>query len=98
MPKKQTPAEYVAEHFAEAPREWIAGEIGRLTEALAATGRDAIAWRSQSGDNAAWCAGLIAAYAEVLANRPPAVNCIQVGHNYGPHPLTDVCMNAHPAA
>jgi len=20
------------------------------------------------------------------------VNCIQVGHNYSPHPLTDVCM------
>lgn len=31
------------------------------------------------------------------ATPPAMVNCIQIGHNYGPHPLTDVCMVPTPA-
>lgn len=29
-------------------------------------------------------------------SEPRMVNCIQVGHNYGPHPETDHCMVAVP--
>lgn len=29
-------------------------------------------------------------------DEPVLVNCIQVGHNYSPHPLSDVCMRPVP--
>lgn len=39
----------------------------------------------------------IAATDAIRAAEVQQVNCIQVGHNYSPHPFTDVCMNPVPA-
>lgn len=66
--KTQTPAEYVAEHFQNAPTEWIAGEIQRHVEVLADTSAEARAWAAGAG-HVEWSVGLIAAYAAILGER-----------------------------
>lgn len=58
MTRVNGPAAYVEKHFADAPTEWIVGEIARISTAIA-----------ESGQHVEWRRGIVAAYLDVLTER-----------------------------